>query len=330
VGPIRFTRSGVIISAVIHGGALVLAMLFTGANPFDSEATEAMMVDIVSPSEAPPVPDDPWALPPEQSFEPPKPQFDMAALAPTLPTPTSPQSQPQANPAQATTKAQQDARRSESPASSSAEGQESGKAPSQQQQASPPPQQASPPPQQSSSTPPQTPPPQAQPPQAQPANAQPVQTPPQMKGAATDGGMGGDQGTDTQTNVANLFSMPLALPDGRLGGAFDAPAIEAAKIERSSIDAFRERIKSCAMLPPGISPSDRVSLVIRVALKPDGRLAGQPILIEASASPKGPALMQSLFAGLTKCQPFNMLPADKYQEWRSLDIRFTPQDLGQG
>jgi hypothetical protein len=84
------------------------------------------------------------------------------------------------------------------------------------------------------------------------------------------------------------------------------------------------------MLPAGVSPSDRVSLVVRIALKRDGMLAGQPALIEASASPKGPAVLQSLFAGLAKCQPFNMLPPDKYQEWRTLDIRFTPQDLGQG
>ena len=37
MGPIRFTRSAVIVSAVVHGGALVLAVLFTGANPFNSE-----------------------------------------------------------------------------------------------------------------------------------------------------------------------------------------------------------------------------------------------------------------------------------------------------
>jgi hypothetical protein len=302
VGPIRFTRSAVIISAVIHGGALVLAVLFSGANPFDSQATEAVMVDIVSPSEAPPVPD-PWAVPKEESIEPPKPQFDVAALTPTPPMPTPPQAQPEAKPAETTAKAQRDARRSEASASSPVKGQEFGKAPPSPQTASP-----------------QTPPQQVSPQQAPP--------PPQMKGAATDGGMGGHQGVETQPNVANMFSMPLALPDGRLGGAFDSPATETAQIERSSIDAFRERIKACAPLPAGVSPSDRVSLVIRIALKPDGRLAGQPILIEASASPKGPALLQSLFAGFAKCQPFNMLPADKYKEWRTLDIRFTPQDLG--
>jgi hypothetical protein len=271
---------------------MVLAILFTGANPFDSEATEAISVDIVSPSEAPPVPDT-WAVPADTPVQPPKPKFDVAALAPTplqMPTPPQPQPQPEAKPAETTKQAQQEARRSDASASSPVKGQEFGKAP-------PAPSQA---------------------------------PPPQMKGAATDGGIGGDHGTEKQPNVANMFSMPLALPDGRLGGAFDAPATETAKIERSSADAFRDRIKSCATLPAGVSPSDKVSLVIRIALKRDGTLAGQPSLIEASASPKGPALLQSLFAGLAKCQPFNMLPADKYQEWRSLDIRFTPQDLGQG
>jgi hypothetical protein len=289
VGPRLITRSGVIISAAVHGSAVLLVVLFTGANPFESEATEAITVDIVSPSEAPPAPDNPFAITDEPAKPPPKPQFDVAALTmQPPPVPAPPEPQPEMKPAEKTAKVQREAKRSDTPASSPVKGQEFGKAPP---------------------APPQAP-------------------TPQMKGATTDGGMGGDQGTEK--SAANMFSMPLALPDGRLGGAFDAPASETAKLERSSVDAFRDRIKSCATLPTGVSPSDRVSLVIRIALKRDGMLAGQPTLIEASASPKGPAVLQSLFAGLAKCQPFNMLPADKYQEWRTLDIRFTPQDLGPG
>jgi hypothetical protein len=318
VGPSLFTRSGVIISAGVHGAAALLVVLFTGANPFDSEATEAISVDIISPAEAPPAPD--WTVPADSAIKPPKPQLDLAALTPTsLPMPTQPQPQPQpeakpaavtkqaqpeAKPAEVSKQAQREARRSDSPASSPVKGQEFGKAPPS----------------------PQVPPPQTPAPQASPQQA----PPPHVKGASTDGAIGGHQGSETEPNVANMFSMPLALPDGRLGGAFDAPATEAAEVERTSIDAFRERIKSCATLPAGVSPSDRVSLVVRIALKRDGTLAGQPALIEASASPKGPAVLQSLFAGLAKCQPFNMLPADKYQEWRSLDIRFSPQDFGPG
>ena len=82
MGPSLLTRSGVVISAVVHGGAALLAVLFTGANPFDSEATEAISVDIVSPSEAPPAPDT-WAVPANEPIEAPKPQFDVAALTQT-------------------------------------------------------------------------------------------------------------------------------------------------------------------------------------------------------------------------------------------------------
>jgi hypothetical protein len=43
---------------------------------------------------------------------------------------------------------------------------------------------------------------------------------------------------------------------------------------------------------------------------------------------KGPLLMQSAISALQACQPFAMLPADKYNEWRILDLSFTPQDFG--
>ena len=62
-------------------------------------------------------------------------------------------------------------------------------------------------------------------------------------------------------------------------------------------------------------------------MTPDGKLAAEPILIEASASAKGPALMQSAIAALEACQPYAMLPADRYGEWKVLDLSFTPQDF---
>jgi hypothetical protein len=139
-----------------------------------------------------------------------------------------------------------------------------------------------------------------------------------------------EPGTDPAINVAGLFGMPLTLPDGRLGGGFDAPAIETAKIEPSAVDAFRAHLKTCAALPTGISPSEKISLVVRVMLKADGTLAAPPTLIEASASPKGPLLLRNLLRGLTKCQPYNMLPADKYREWKNLDMSFTPADMERG
>ena len=133
-----------------------------------------------------------------------------------------------------------------------------------------------------------------------------------------------------EPNIADMFGLPLALPDGRLGGGFDAPAIDTARISTSDTTIFRQHLKTCLTRPGTVAPTDKVRVVLRVALKPDGTLAATPTLIEASASAKGPLLMKSAIDGLRACQPYAMLPADKYQEWKVLDLSFTPQDFAGG
>jgi hypothetical protein len=123
--------------------------------------------------------------------------------------------------------------------------------------------------------------------------------------------------------------IPVEQPQGnKTGEDFDAPASKAANVAANLVTEFRHRLKTCAKLPPSISASDKVKITLRVLMSTDGRLAAEPILIEASASAKGPALMQSATAALAACQPYTMLPADRYGEWKVLDLTFTPQDFG--
>jgi hypothetical protein len=116
------------------------------------------------------------------------------------------------------------------------------------------------------------------------------------------------------------------LPQAK-SGDFDAPASKTADIASSLITEFRRHLKTCSKLPGSIAPSDKVKVTMRVQMTPEGRLAAEPILIEASASAKGPALMQSAITALQTCQPYAMLPADRYREWKVLDLSFTPQDF---
>jgi hypothetical protein len=37
--------------------------------------------------------------------------------------------------------------------------------------------------------------------------------------------------------------------------------------------------------------------------------------------------MQSAISALEACQPYAMLPLERYGEWRMLDLRFTPTDF---
>jgi len=130
---------------------------------------------------------------------------------------------------------------------------------------------------------------------------------------------------------ADMFGLPLALPDGRPGSSFDAPAIDKANIANDDIAAFRNHLKTCSTLPAGVNKTDDVRAVLRIHLNPDGTLAArpEPIRIEG-VSRGGGALYQSAVAALRKCQPYNMLPPDKYNDWKVFDLSFTPQNFAGG
>jgi hypothetical protein len=128
----------------------------------------------------------------------------------------------------------------------------------------------------------------------------------------------------------DLSPMPPApAPAGATKGDdnFDAPATESADIASTLVAAFRRHLKTCSKLPASLSGTDDVKVKLRVLMTPDGRLAAEPILIEASASMKGPLLMQGAIRALQACQPYAMLPADRYGEWKVLDLSFSPQDF---
>jgi hypothetical protein len=119
----------------------------------------------------------------------------------------------------------------------------------------------------------------------------------------------------------------LGLPPDTPGDGFDAAASAKADIASSLVAEFRRHLKTCSKLPETIAPSDKIKIKLRVLMTPQGKLAAEPVLIEASASTKGPALMQSAISALEACQPYAMLPADRYGEWKQLDLSFTPQDF---
>jgi hypothetical protein len=131
-----------------------------------------------------------------------------------------------------------------------------------------------------------------------------------------------------QLNAGEMFAMPLALPNGRLGGGFDTPTSSPAMLPHDDTAAFRARLSSCSYLPAGID--ENAAIELRISFRPDGTLASQPQLLNASLSPDAAALMRSAVNALQRCQPFTELPADKYRRWKTLDLVVTPLALSGG
>jgi hypothetical protein len=128
-----------------------------------------------------------------------------------------------------------------------------------------------------------------------------------------------------------MLGLPADMPAGvsagdqRGEGGDTGPASD--NLASSMVDALRRHLKTCSKLPAALSPSDNVVVKLRVQMTPDGRLAAEPALIEGTASMKGVQLMRGAVAALTACQPYAMLPADRYGEWKVLDLSFTPHDF---
>jgi outer membrane biosynthesis protein TonB len=126
------------------------------------------------------------------------------------------------------------------------------------------------------------------------------------------------------------YHVLLGLPQEKPDDGIDAMASTKADVASNLVAEFRRHLRTCSTLPKSIAPSDAIKLKLRVFMTPEGRLATDPVLLEASASAKGPALMQSAIGALQACQPYAMLPADRYDEWKVLDLGFTPQDFTGG
>ncbi len=133
-----------------------------------------------------------------------------------------------------------------------------------------------------------------------------------------------------QLKPSEMFGMPLALPGGRLGGGFDAPAAKPAMLPHDDTAAFRARVSACSRTPEGIHIDEDVKIVLRISFKRDGTLASQPELLDASLSPDALPLMQVAVKALERCQPFTELPADKYKKWKTMELVVTPLALSGG
>lgn len=130
---------------------------------------------------------------------------------------------------------------------------------------------------------------------------------------------------DTREAAATMAQLAQqALLGGRLGGGFAAPPVDSPLVGYDYTLAFRERVSSCAPLPPGIERGDKISVSVRILLNRDGTLAKSPQLLEGNLSAKQRLLFDNFASGLEKCQPYTMLPADKYKEWKTLDVMVYP------
>jgi hypothetical protein len=323
----QFIRPDIAASAIAHLSVLGLVIFFTEVHPFASVTAEPITVDIVTADQLkqaeakPDKPEKPETKPDLDLSRPtPFPSTDSLTKEDTKAAFEKPPAAPEAAKA--------------SPASPQREQKNETRQAALQSkpQPSPPPPEPQQQPQQLPQQQPQ--PQQQQQPQPQPQAAQQPQTPPPPAQSASLGYVPPEPDVTVKYHVflglpPDLSAAPPPPPSSgnKPGDGIDATASEKANIASSAIAEFRRHLKTCSKLPAALTPSDNVHVKLRVMMRPDGKLAAEPILIEGTASMKGLELKQGAVNALMACQPYAMLPADRYGEWKVLDLSFTPDDF---
>lgn len=140
------------------------------------------------------------------------------------------------------------------------------------------------------------------------------------------------QASDTPQLPLQALAMldPASVPTlfNQTAVALEPPAETAADLQAKDVAAFRAQLRKCWRMPAGVGRTSTARVVLRVGFTPDGALRGEPVLLEASASREGPAVMQAALRALRDCAPYAALPAERYGEWKVLDLTFTPRELG--
>ncbi len=161
---------------------------------------------------------------------------------------------------------------------------------------------------------------QPQPPQLQPTQQPSAPQPTQSAPPSPEAPIGPGSVPADMNRLAQALSLPIE--DVGEGGA----ARERMAKFTAGVKEFKQQVRRCFKLPAGLAAGQQLQMVIRIALAPSGALAGEPEMVAAKMSPLGPALRDSAVAAVRQCAPYK-LPPDKYQDWKVLDIDFSPDQI---
>src|SRR5262245_60093285 len=171
----------------------------------------------------------------------------------------------------------------------------------------------------------------ASPPPPPPASPQPpAPSAPTAAAAAQQTAAAPSAPTAPAASSTDAFSAaPLFLPSvvPSFGAfEFDTEAERGAKLPPDAMMALQAHLQKCWNPPASLASASKLRMTLRIALAPNGTLARDPLLIRASASAQGPRLVETATRALQECQPLG-LPPDRYDEWKVLDLSFSPKGL---
>ena len=306
-------RAGVVASIVAHLAIIGWGLISFSAAPLDASHIETLPVEFVDIAELTDLelgkktaqeaettsPNDPT----EKVAETPPENNRAGEDEPKPPPPPPPPPPPEASPPDAT---EQEAE-AEAPQPAEAEPEAIPETAAEE----PPPPEAEAPPQQVAAAPPT---PRVRPDRPAPATPPAPETP-----------------TTSDTFTEDIAALIDRSATGSAQAPSEAPATlgvatgtQGARMTQSEIDALRAQIERCWVIPTGWTHPREVSVTVRFALNLDGTVTGEPQIVEFPASQYGKVAGDNAVRAVLQCGPY-ALPAEKYDQWSQVQLRFAPQ-----
>jgi outer membrane biosynthesis protein TonB len=111
-------------------------------------------------------------------------------------------------------------------------------------------------------------------------------------------------------------TVALGLPNGSAG-----------QLSQTEVMALRARLQELWSPPAGARNPQELTLDVEIQLKPDGTLAGPPMVLTGGSSPLYMAARDSAMRAVYRGQPYTMLRPEHYELWKDVVVTFDPRFL---
>ena len=101
----------------------------------------------------------------------------------------------------------------------------------------------------------------------------------------------------------------------------------AATLSQSELDALRARLTQLWNVQAGTERPEELIVDIRIRLTPDRRLAAPPEIVSKGTSPRYQAAADAAMRAVLQGQPFDMLQAATYEQWKDMIVTFDPRQM---
>ncbi len=105
------------------------------------------------------------------------------------------------------------------------------------------------------------------------------------------------------------------------------PRGSAEQISMSEVDALRRKLMQLWNPPAGATNPQELIVSVRLQLNRDGTLASPPRVLTSGNSPLFLIARENAMRAVFMGQPYTMLPKDKYDLWKDIEITFDPRDM---